>query len=133
MESENIKVIRQIHAALNRRDIDAIVARWDEEAEFRPIMSSLEGEVYRGHEGLRRWTADLFQDWEVFEVYGDEYRDLGDRVLAFGRWHARGRSSGIELDVTTAAWLARLRNGKVTWYQTFTDRGEALSAAGLDE
>jgi ketosteroid isomerase-like protein len=119
--------------ALNRRDVEAIVAMWDEDAEFRPIMAGLEGTVYRGHEGIRKWLAGLFEDWEVFEAYSERFHDLGDRVLAFGRWHACGRNSGIVLDVDTAAWLVRVREGKVLWWQTFTDRAEALEAAGLSE
>jgi ketosteroid isomerase-like protein len=125
------ETVRRLHDALNRRDVDGVVAGWDKEAEFQPIMSSLEGTVYRGHEGVREWLASLWEDWDVFEAYGEEFHEFGDRVLAFGRWHACGRKSGITLDVDTAAWLVHVRNGKVIWWQTFTDRAEALVAAGL--
>jgi ketosteroid isomerase-like protein len=130
MSQANVEIVRGVHEAFNRRDVDAILAVWDEDAEFRPVMSALEGGVYHGHEGLRRWMREVDQDWDVFEAHGEEYRDLGDKVLALGRWHARGRASGIVLDVQTAAWVARLRDGKVVWYRTFTDRDEAFEAAG---
>ena len=119
--------------ALNRRDVETMVALWDEDAEFSPITSALEGAVYRGPEGLRKWLDALFEDWEVFEAYAEEFHERDDRVLAFGRWHACGRGSGIALDVSTAAWLVRVREGKVVWWRTFTDRAEALEAAGLTE
>src|SRR5919197_3675317 len=124
MSQANVEIVRGVHEAFNRRDVDAILAVWDQDAEFRPVMSALEGAVYHGHEGLRRWMREVDQDWDVFEAHGEEYRDLGDKVLALGRWHARGRASGIVLDVQTAAWVARLRDGKVVWYRTFTDRDE---------
>jgi ketosteroid isomerase-like protein len=133
MSQENVEVIRRFHEALNRRDVDAMVAVWDDDAEFRPIMSALEAQVYQGHDGLRAWLRAIFQDWEVFEAYDEEFHDLGDRVLSFGRWHACGRTSGIALDINTAAWLVRLRDGKVIWWQTFTNRAEALEAAGIEE
>jgi ketosteroid isomerase-like protein len=130
---KNVEVIRLFHDALNRRDVDAMVAVWSDEAEFRPIMSTLDGQVYRGHDGLRAWLQAIFEDWKVFEAYDDEVHDLGDRVLSFGRWHACGRTSGIVLDVDTAAWLVQMREGKIVWWQTFTSRAEGLEAAGLSE
>ncbi len=133
MSQDNVEVIRRFHDALNRRDVKAMVAVWDVDAEFRPIMSSLEGAVYRGHEGLRKWLSAVFEDWEVFEAYDEEFRQAGDLVLSFGRWHACGRGSGITLDIDTAAWLVRVQEGKVVWWQTFTDPAEALRAAGLSE
>ena len=131
MSTQNVEIVRGVHLAFNRRDVDAILAVWDEEAEFRPVMSALEGAVYRGHEGLRQWMREVDEDWDVFEANGDEYRDLGDEVLALGGWHARGRASGIVLDVKTAAWLVRLREGKVVSYRSFSDRDEAFEAAGI--
>jgi ketosteroid isomerase-like protein len=110
-----------------------MVGLWDVEAQFKPIMSTLEGVVYEGHAGLREWLAAVFEDWDVFEAYDDEFREAGDFILSFGRWHACGRSSGIDLNIDTAAWLIRIRNGKVIWWQTFTDRSDALTAAGLSE
>jgi uncharacterized protein len=132
-ENENLEVVRRFHDAFNRRDVDAMVAVWDKDAEFRPIMSALDSQVYRGHDGLRAWLDAIFADWEVFEAYDDEFRDFGDSVLSFGHWHACGRASGVVLDVDTAAWLVRVREGKIVWWQTFTDRAEALEAVGLSE
>jgi ketosteroid isomerase-like protein len=133
MSQENFEVVRRFHDALNRRDVDAMVAVWGEETEFRPIMSTLDSQVYRGQAGLRAWLDAIFTDWEVFEAYDDEFHDLGDRVLSFGHWHACGRASGIVLDVDTAVWLVGVQGGKIVWWQTFTDRAEALKVAGLSE
>jgi hypothetical protein len=36
-------------------------------------------------------------------------------------------------DIPQAAWLVQYRKGKVVRLQTFTDRKEALEAAGLSE
>jgi hypothetical protein len=34
------------------------------DAEVRPFLSDLAGSVYRGHEGIRRWYADVNDPWE---------------------------------------------------------------------
>jgi ketosteroid isomerase-like protein len=94
-------------------------------------MAALEGRVYRGPEGIREWFEHMREDWEVFETHPEEFHDLGDRVLAFGRWQARARGSGIELNIDTAAWLAQVRDGRIFRWRTFTDRDEAIEAAGF--
>ena len=64
----------------------------------------------------------------------DEFRDLGDRVLALGRWRARGRVSGVGLENVRGTWLVHLEAGQgLSRLQTFTDRAEGLEAAGLEE
>ena len=96
-------------------------------------MAALEGRVYRGPDGVRQWLGDLARDWEYFQPVYEEYRDLGDRVLVLGRWRARGRVSGVELENQPAAWLYEIKDGKVVRMRTFTDRAEALEAVGLSE
>jgi ketosteroid isomerase-like protein len=119
--------------AVNRRDAEAMIACTNADYEFVPIMAALEGRVYRGAEGIRRWIADLADHWEYFECYPLEYHDLGDRVIAFGHWRARGRASGVEVEGQPATWLAWVEDGLLSRWRTFTDRDEALDAAGVTE
>jgi ketosteroid isomerase-like protein len=133
MPRENVEIVRRTYPAFNRRDIPAFLDSLDPDVEWIPIMAALEERVYRGHDGVRHWLEDLAADWELFEVHTDEFRDLGDRVLVLGRWRARGRASGVDLEDQPAAWLTELRDGKIVWMQTYSDRREALEAAGLSE
>jgi ketosteroid isomerase-like protein len=132
MSSENVEVVERIFRAFNRRDMTAFLDLLDPDVEWVPILAVLEGRVYRGHEDVQRWVEDLAPDWEFFEVYYDELRDLGDRVLIFGHWRARGRASGVESE-QPATWICEIKAGKVVQLQTFTDRAEALESAGLSE
>jgi ketosteroid isomerase-like protein len=125
--------VRRLFDAFNRRDIAAFLGALDPGVEWIPIMAALEGRVYRGHEGARRWIEDLAADWEFFEPSFEEFRELGDRVLVFGHWRARGRASGVELENQPATWLYEIKDGKVASMRTFTDRAEALEAARLEE
>ena len=95
-----------------------------------PSWPCLAGRVYRGHKDVQRSVEDLAPDWEFFEVHSEELRDLGDRVLIFGHWRARGRASGVESE-QPATWLYEMKGGKVARMQTFTDRDEGLKAAAL--
>lgn len=45
---------------------------------------------------------------------------------------ARLGASGVELEMP-ATWIIELRDGKIVFWQTYTDRAEALEAVGLRE
>ena len=132
MPQENVEIVRRVFDAFNRRDIAAFLEFLDPDVEWVPILAVLEGRVYRGHEDIRQWIADLATDWEFFEVYYEELRDLGDRVMVSGHWRARGRASGVEVE-NPGTYLYEIKDGKVVSMRTFTDRAEALDAAGLPE
>jgi ketosteroid isomerase-like protein len=125
--------VQRLAPAFNRRDLTAFLDLLAPDVEWVPILAVLEGRVYRGHEEIRRWIEDLATDWDFFEVYYDELRDLGDQVLALGGGRARGRVSGVELGDQPATWLMDVAEGKIARMQTYTDREEALAAAGLRE
>jgi len=61
----------------------------------------------------------------------EEFRRVGDRILARGYWRARGKESEVEFDVA-AMWVIEVRDGKVAYWQTYTDHGQALAAVGLE-
>jgi ketosteroid isomerase-like protein len=133
MSHENVETARRLFPAFNSRDIATLVELLDPDVEWVPIMAVREGRVYRGHEGVKRWIEDLEEYWELFEMEAEEFRDLGDRVLALGCWRARGRVSGVGLGNEPGTWLTHFRAGKVVRMQTFTDRAEGLEAAGMSE
>jgi uncharacterized protein len=129
MSQADVDTIRAGLAALNRRDVDGMLATLRPDAELVPLRAVLEGTVYRGHEGLRRWLADMAEDWDDLRIDTDDVRALdGGRVLVLARFHARGKSSGVSLD-QAAAWICELVDGKVARIRFFADADAALGAA----
>jgi ketosteroid isomerase-like protein len=118
--------------ATARQDLATMLEIADPDIELQPIMAVLEGRVYRGHEGVTHWMRELFEHWETFAPIGEEFHERGDTVIAFGRWQARGRVSGAELDGQPATWVVRFRDGRMTWLRTYTTRAEALDELGLE-
>ena len=135
MSRENVEIARRIFEAFHRtftHGTDDLYALLDPDVEWIPVMATLEGSSYHGHEGVRQWIEDMKRDWEAFEAIPEDFRDLGEnRVLALGSWRARGRGGGELLDIPQGAWLHQYRTGKLVRMQTFTRRREALAAAGL--
>lgn len=120
------EVVRLVLDAVNDRDIEALIDLMHPDVEFFPILAALEGPVYSGHAGLRRWLRSLELDWEIYETRLERIHDLGASALGLGSWRARGRTSGVELDSQPGAWHARVREGRLVWWRTYTDRAEAL-------
>ena len=130
MSEERIALVKRMAETFNRRDVPAFLEVLDPEVVWIPIMATLEGRIYHGHEGVCQWIEDLGTDWEYFETYQEAFEEIGDRVLIFGRWRARARNSGIELK-ELASWLVEIRDGRIARLQTFTDRRDAIEAAHL--
>ena len=107
------------------------LAEYDPEIEWYPGMAALlagETMVYRGHAGIRQLVHDMDDAFSVVELEFDEYRDLGDRVLAIGRIRTRGRASDIET-VSPVAYLMDRKDGKAVRVRTYMDAAEAIEAA----
>jgi ketosteroid isomerase-like protein len=129
MSRQNVELVRRMHQAFNRRDTETFLGLLDPHVEWVPMMARLEGAVYRGRAEVERWLAGLDHDWVDLRTEPREFRDLGDVVLILGSWHARARTSGVVLDSEPAAWVARIRHGKVVRQETFTDQDQAFEAA----
>jgi uncharacterized protein len=131
MSQENVDLFWEGTDAFRRGDVEAALDRVSEEVVWIAARSSVEG-AYHGHEGIRRFVADNAENFEVFEPDFDEVRDLGDRVLALGRFRIRARGSGVETTFPVAG-IATYRDGKLVRWEDFRERHLALEAAGLSE
>jgi ketosteroid isomerase-like protein len=134
MSQENVELaLRAVHA-WNEGGAEAILPYLDSEIEWHPPRESMEPGNYRGHAGVRDYLGRLA---EVFSgVPRAEPVDVIDvdaeRVIAVIRLIARGEVFGTEIDAEWA-WLIKVRDGKGIEVWTFTDRAQALEAAGLRE
>ena len=133
MSRANLEVLRRLNEAFNRRDVDAAVRCLDPEVELHPgIRVPDEESRYLGRDGLIEWFRNATDPWETIAVEQRELIDApDDRVLAVERWVFRGRD-GIELELELPN-LYTFRDGLVLRIDGFTDRAEALQAAGLAE
>ena len=133
MSQENVEIVRQSLEAYASGAVEEMLAYVDPEGELHSaIIGGAEAKVFRGHDGFRRWLAETRESFDELSTELTEYRDLGDRIVAFGHIHARGRGSGLEIDSPTG-WVFTVRRGKVVRAEGFLSRSETLEAAGLSE
>ena len=133
-QSANIQLISALYDAFTARDVERLLSLTTADLEFFPPVTASRverAEPYRGHDGMRRYFQDVSRVWRELEVSAHEFRDLGDRVLVFGRVYARGE--GGYISDSPAQWLWRVDGGLISWGRVFTNRAEALEAAGVAE
>jgi ketosteroid isomerase-like protein len=99
------------------------------------VQSLVEGGGgYRGAQGFREWLASWGEMFgEAWESAVEHARAIDDeRVLVTGWMKARGMRGGVPVE--QRFWvLMRVRDGKLTRSEVYTDRDQALEAAGLEE
>ena len=133
MSAENVEIVQRALEAYSRGDLEEMLPHLDPDVEwYSAIIGGAAGTRYYGHEGFRSWFAESFESFDELRTELTEFRDLGDRVLAFGRIQARGRESGVEIDSPTG-WVFTVGRGKVAKAEGFLSREQARAAAGLAE
>jgi ketosteroid isomerase-like protein len=132
MSKQDVEIIRGTLDAFNRGDWDRWLAMCHEDAELYSLRAQLEGHPYRGPEGMRRFVADLQEQWDYVRLEAPEIRDAGEWIVILGDFKARGSASGVELDFPVGVVFATLE-GKLRYGRFYSDPAEALDAAGLSK
>src|SRR4030088_1915725 len=127
---DRLEMARASIAALNRRDVEAVVEAFASDAEWWPLRSSTEG-PFRGHDGIRAWFADTAEMFEHLHAEVEEVQGRDGVVVAFGRLEAKGRESGASVELVIT-WVFRFADDKVIWAKSFADRDEAIAECGFE-
>jgi ketosteroid isomerase-like protein len=132
MSEENVEIVRRGLEALDRRDLTAWLAVIDEDVEVVPTRDWPEPGV-RGAEAAFDWYLQAFDTLQPFRATDTEFIDAGaDKVLLQYRTDVRGRGSGAKVEFRR--WcVVTMRKGRLLRAEWFSDRAEALEAAGLRE
>jgi ketosteroid isomerase-like protein len=111
MAEEDVEVVRQLFAALEREDINRQLDLCDEQMELRnPAEFPVRG-PYRGHDGVRQWATEV---WEVFTDLHFEVEEIieaadGETIVSVQRTVGRMRHTQIPTDdrwATVWTWEA---------------------------
>jgi ketosteroid isomerase-like protein len=99
MQPGNVELVGEIIDALNRGNVEAMLARIAPDFEWTPLEGSPVAHVYRGHEQVRRYVEDWLATFDILRLELEEPSELGDHVVVVVRRCAEGpvRSGGLEL------------------------------------
>jgi ketosteroid isomerase-like protein len=126
---ENAAVLRKGYAAVNRHDIEGLLESVHPDVEFTSLIAEAEGEVFHGHEGVRRWWEQVVIPMGGLNGELEEVRELDDDTL-LAKVAGTYRPSGVP--VHQEVWnVIHFRDGRATGWKFFRTEEEALEDFGL--
>jgi ketosteroid isomerase-like protein len=126
-----LEIARRHYNAFHNQDWEAFFGLYDPEVEVDLSRSGIpDGGIHHGHDGLRAAWARWRGVWDDYSFEVEELTELGDRVLALTRIHARSKGQGVGTEVS-AGELLTVRDGRIVHFVNFLDRDDALREAGL--
>ena len=112
MASGNVDIVKDGFDAFNSRGIDGILPMIHPEFEATtPPELASEPDTYRGHDGVRRYFADVAEQWEELVLHAEDFRLIPGSVIVIG--HVTGRRDGVDIR-RSSVWTWRVANGRAT-------------------
>lgn len=132
-EAENATWALQAMGAYAGGDLEPMLDRVRPDVEWWPPVARVQGTPYVGHEGVRRWRADLDEAFEWIRTDDLEARTLPGVVLVRGVFRACARASGVEVS-EPILHVFLFDDGAVRGYESILQPGdERLAEHGWDE
>jgi len=121
-----VELVRRIIEALNRGDLDGMLAHMHPDFEWRPLEASPVARVYRGREQVRRYVEDWLSTFESLRLDLEDPTEVADSVVVVVRGHGRGRASGVELD-SRFCQVWTMRRGTAVGMAEYATREQGLA------
>jgi ketosteroid isomerase-like protein len=131
MSEENVDLVRRGYEHFARTGEPA-ASLYSPDVEWHSAAADPGQEVFHGVEGVKKLIADVQEAIDDFRTEPFEFLDAGDQVVA-GLIH-RGRGKGSSAEVEMREWnVFLIRAGRIASVHEYSERKEALEAAGLSE
>ena len=128
MSQEDLQVVKAFFDAYNARDSEAVDEMLHPEAEIT-TLSTRAGMPDHWRKGTTsQYFEQLDQAWTNLRAEVQDYRDLGERVVALGVLRGAVMSSHIEVARDFATVFA-IRNGRILVLDTYDNWADGLEAA----
>src|SRR5688572_17000393 len=100
MSQQDVELVREAFAAMERDGLEGLLPRLDPEFEIEvPPELSAEPDVYRGEEGVRRYFRGFEGVMEEVRFEAEDFIDAGDgRVVVPSRMSARSAAAGLPVE-----------------------------------
>jgi ketosteroid isomerase-like protein len=94
------------------------------------VYSAMTGNEFHGRDAVLEWMGEIDEQFEDWQLTIDEIRNVpGDRLLALGSVHFRGRASGVEFD-QPMGWLYEFDGDRISVLRNIVGHDAAIEAAG---
>src|SRR5918992_3467418 len=135
MSRENIETIRRMYERWLQNDASLFDA-FDDEIELHPDPAADWvgiNDIYRGHDGVRRYMAQVYEAFEDYRPEVEDLLDAGDKVITLAIEHGHGRGSRARVVAGRNAHVWTMRANKAIRVDLYLNRSDALRAVGLGD
>jgi ketosteroid isomerase-like protein len=130
----NVETVQRLYQAFAEGDVTTVVAGMDpgiewREAEGNPYQPS--GAAWVGPNAIvENLFMKLGSEWDSFAVHPSQYHDAEATVVVEGRYSGKYLATGADVDAQYCH-VFKLKDGKVTSFQQFTDTGQFQAVMGV--
>ena len=148
MDSAYLKPARDTARAMSQENVEIVRAGYERFAATGEFVADLatddfvwsmanfhgwhEQQTYEGIAGARAFLSEWMDAWEDWEHEVEALHDAGDRVVGLIYQRLTSKTVGTPVEMSFAQ-VFTLRDGKLARMEMYSERDEALAAAGLSE
>lgn len=131
MSRETIELLRNAYEALNRDDLETVLAALDPEFVLEQPVLLPGAPSYHGHDGFTEAWRKFSSSWKDLRYEPGAFMVSGDNVLVDVKLRGCAMGSGVNTEVTVFhVWT--MRDDKAVRWRSFIDRDEALAEVDQD-
>jgi ketosteroid isomerase-like protein len=132
MSEKNVEMLKRSNAAFNRGDRVGALDDYHPEIEVRDLQPAPDSpERLLGRASVDAYWAQWQDAFDEFTAEIEEYIDAGDCVVTVTHWRARGKGTGLQIDLRTSD-VFEFADGKIVRATlAYRNKDEALKAVGL--
>ncbi len=122
------QVVARLFEAFSERRLEEALELLTEDIVFQPMTAQVTraGAPYLGYEGMRRYVADVEEQWDELTLRPTQIKAAGQAAVAMGLVSGRGKA-GWFVDAATT-WMFKFRGDRVASIQIFSDGAHVLEA-----
>jgi ketosteroid isomerase-like protein len=121
-----VETVRRAFALAQARDLDALLEVHHPRVEIVGTYEFTPVNTYYGHDGVRRWLADIDAGFDDFGWELEDIREVDDGVLVSGTVAARAKDG--EVRTATRAWVFRFEDDRIRSVRTYRNLERAMDA-----
>jgi ketosteroid isomerase-like protein len=131
VSQEDLQRVKDAWRAISVNDFDGFVSLVDPDVEFTSLVAEAEADVYRGHQGVRKWWDSVREAFPDFWADAMDLHAVGpDQILAEIRLCGTVHDTTVEQTI----WqLLTVKDSLVIGWTVYRSESEALRAADLSQ
>jgi ketosteroid isomerase-like protein len=130
--ADDLATARQMIDAWNHGNVDVMIDFWHEDGVWEDLPDVPDSRVIKGRTSIEDRLREVIEVLGEMQISIEEIEMVGDEVLIDVKFHVTGSASGIGFDAPMYH-VVRFEDSLVRRYRVFSEREQAIQAAGVSE